>query len=146
MNIARASFGIGDEIEDVEGDPSAVLAEITMGKGPVNKIEFDFDGGNLTITKDNDVLGEVEGVENSSFVLKKILVHANKTREFCDLNEAVNWAREEPGFEDFEFEICAVTPQGGKTLKKRFKEIIIDIDDETCGKCQISEKDVKSSS
>jgi len=143
MNIARASFGIGDEIEEVEGDPSSVLARIALSEGQVNEIEFKFEKGHLTITKDNDVLGEVKGIEHSAFVLKKVVVHAGKKREFCDLNEAVRWARAEPGFEDFEFEICAVTPQGGKTLKKRFKEIIIDVDDATCGKCQISEKDVK---
>ena len=141
MNIARASFGIGDDIEEIEGDPSAVLAEIATSEGPVNQLEFEFDGGHLTITKDNDVLGEVKDIKKSAFILRKIIVHAKKKKEFCDLNQAVDWARTEPGFEDFEFEICAVTPQGKKTLKKRFKEIIIDVDDETCGKCDISETD-----
>ncbi len=144
MKKARANFGIGDDFEEVEGDPSAVLAEIAMERGPVNEIEFEFDGGRLKITKDNDVLGEVEGIKHSAFTLRKIVVHTQKKRkEFKDLNEAVEWARKEPGFEDFEFEIAAVTPQGGKTLKKRFKEIVIDVDDENFGESEVIEKDVE---
>lgn len=141
MYIARASFGIGDDIEEVEGDPSAVLARITTESGPVNKLEFEFDDGKLTITKDNDVLGNVKGIKHSAFVLRKIIVHAENKKEFSDLNKAINWARAEPGFEDFEFEIDAVTPQGTKKLKKKFKEVIIDIDDEIIGKTNIKEVD-----
>jgi len=144
MNIARATFGIGDNEEEVEGDPSEVLAEITRADGPVTRIEFEFDGGKLTITEDNDVLGAVKGIDHSAFILKKVTVHAKKkTKDFCGLKDAIAFARKEPGFEDFEFEICATTPQGKKTLKKKFKEVIIDVNDETCEKSGVKEKSVK---
>lgn len=140
MNIAKADIGVGDDSEEIQGDPSAVLAEITLRKEPINMIEFQFEGGHLMITKDNDVLGEVEDIEHSAFVLKRIVVHAGKKRKnFADLNEAVEWARVEPGFEDFEFEILATTPQGDKRLKKKFKEILIDIDDAEFGKSDVRE-------